>query len=715
MTGRDPAAWTELLAKTLRRYDEPLLRRAAGRLLKPRNQWPLDDLIERCLATLSDVPLVERRLKELEPGECQLLAAMGHSRQPYWHLSHLVELAMSLGQDDGLRIVTGLLEAGLLYPVLPRVSDNVRAPKIRSFENWLAQGGPEGVHAWAHPLAIQRAVGEPIDLGGPLDTAPAAGPALESDGLDWLLRLAVLWQRAAENPFRRTQQGEFFKRDLERLSTDTLLNFPSTEGLPACPDAGYLAVTLARELDVLKVNDGELIAGAFGPEWTEDLPGALARLWEELPHVREWSPLDGWRHGESLGNPFPSAGLVALLLLGQLPAERWATSDAIRTRVHARHPYFRSDDIRPSRLRDWTTPFLLGVAFPLKIVQVSKAADGEWLTRLSPTGRFLLGFDAARPDLPAFPRTLLVQPNLEMIAYRQGLAPKLIAFLTRAADWKGIGSVCTLQFGPETIYRALEGGLTYEDLLQTLEKHGTRPTPPGVLDSLRTWADKRDRITVYPSAALLEFPTKEDLDNALQRGFPGQRLADRLAVVPSEESINYTLFRLTSSRDYSARPEQCVEVADDGVTLTVDLNRSDLLLESELARFAEPLDRAGSNSRRRYRLSPATLATARAAGLNEATLEQWFLQRAGEPLSPAARLLLTADKEHAPRLRHLLVLTFPSEPLTDGLLQWPATRELIAERLGPTTLAIDRDNLPALKEQLHNIGIPIDEDATSAT
>src|SRR5205823_4712197 len=105
-----------------------------------------------------------------------------------------------------------------------------------------------------------------------------------------------------------------------------------------------------------------------------------------------------------------------------------------------------------------------------------------------------------------------------------------------------------------SVYRALESGLTFESILQTLEKHSTRPTPAAVIDSLRTWADKRDRITVYPMAALLEFGTKEDLDAALARGFPGVRLGERLAVVASESSIDYSLFRLTSSRDYASRP-----------------------------------------------------------------------------------------------------------------------------------------------------------------
>jgi hypothetical protein len=319
----------------------------------------------------------------------------------------------------------------------------------------------------------------------------------------------------------------------------------------------------------------------------------------------------------------------------------------------------------------------------------------------------LLGLAEAPPVETAFPQTLLVQPNLEIVAYRQGLTPGLIGRLTRFATWQNLGSACTLQLGPESIYRALEGGMTFETILQTLEQHGTRATPAAVIDSLRTWSNKRERISVYPSAALLEFSTPEDLNDALARGFPGVRLSDRLAVVASESAIDYSLFRLTASRDYAAQPEQCVALGDDGVTLTVDLTRSDLLLESELTRFAEPLGQAANNGRRQYRLTPASAAAARAAGLSVQALEAWFRQRVGQAVSPAALLLLGGSQEQPPALRQHLVLHVATEELADGLMQWPATRSLIDDRLGPNALSVAAENVPLLREQLSQIGIPL--------
>src|SRR5262249_23281434 len=156
---------------------------------------------------------------------------------------------------------------------------------------------------------------------------------------------------------------------------------------------------------------------------------------------------------------------------------------------------------------------------------------------------------------------------------------------------------------------------TFEALLQTLERHGMRPTPAPVIESLRTWSNKRDRISVYGAAALLEFATLEDLNEALQRGLPGVRLSDRLALVAQEDAIDYRNFGLTGPRDYSLPPEKCVTVELDGVSLMVDLARSDLLVETELPRFAERVASPSTNGRHYYRLTPASLAGGRANGL----------------------------------------------------------------------------------------------------
>jgi hypothetical protein len=350
---------------------------------------------------------------------------------------------------------------------------------------------------------------------------------------------------------------------------------------------------------------------------------------------------------------------------------------------------------------------LLGLAYQLRFLQAGKDAAGDWLVRLAPLGRWLLGL-AEEPAAPAsYPQTLLVQPNLEILVYRQGLTPGLIARLTRFAAWKSLGAACTLQLQPESVYRALESGETFETILQTLQQHGMKATPAPVVESLRTWANKRERIRVYPAAALFEFLTEDDLNEAVARGLPAVRLSERLALVASENAVDFRHFRLTGTRDYGLPPEKCVAVEADGVTLGIDLARSDLLLETEVQRFAELLDRSSSNGRRLYRLTPASLAAGRESGLTLQTLETWFVQRSGQPLSAAARLLLTGSQAAPVELKPLLVLNVAAEEMADGLMQWPDTRSLIAARLGPTALVVAAENVEELRQRLRHLGIAV--------
>jgi hypothetical protein len=133
--------------------------------------------------------------------------------------------------------------------------------------------------------------------------------------------------------------------------------------------------------------------------------------------------------------------------------------------------------------------------------------------------------------------------------------------------------------------------------------------------------------------------------------------------------------------------------------------KSDLLLETEVQRFAESVRKVGANGRRQYRLTPTSLHAGRDSGLNLPAMEEWFLQRTGRPLTPAARLILTSNQISPPELRRQLVMHVDSTDTADGLLQWPETKMLIEARLGPTALLIAEENLDALRARLGELGI----------
>ncbi len=684
--------WSSLCREALARYGEPLLRAVADKLVRPRTKMPADELLDKAAATITNPPVIDRRIKEQPDAGRKLLALVGLSRQPRWKVGHLLTLLSALDHNDGFTPVQELLEAGLLFPEL-----DPHAPPVTDFTAWYGAAGTNAAVVFVHPGVAARARGE--DLGLPNLSGGRQPPvsARTADGLEWPLRLAGVWQQVHADPVRLTQGNTLFKRDLQRLQTDPVLAAPPVDQLAQVADPGVLALLWAKASGLLADRDGTLTAATFAGAWDGPLAALLAELFTSLPLVESWDPLAGYAPSDNGLSPTPTAGFLALLL-----AREFVTPDAVAEWLWSHHPSWAGaipNDAVKDTGAGWVRGYLLGVAFPLGLIEVS----GD-LLRLSPFGRHLLLGVKEPAAPPAFPQTLMVQPNAEVLAYRQGLTPGLIASLSRFARWKGIGPACTLELTPEQTYRGLESGLTLPMIVQTLNRHGTRPVPAGVVDLLQRWASKRERITIFASAVLVEFQTPAELDLAVSRGVVALRLTDRIGMTADGGEPALAHLRLIGNRDYESRPQRCLTVADDGVTLTVDTPQADLLLEAEIGQYADALP-IEQNGTRKFRLTPASLR--RCAGRPLADTDQWFLERTGAPLSPAGRLLLLGGQLPPPTAARLLVVKFPTPDVADGVVQWPGTRALIAERLGPLAVVVEEDNFAALKAALAEVGVQL--------
>ncbi len=341
---------------------------------------------------------------------------------------------------------------------------------------------------------------------------------------------------------------------------------------------------------------------------------------------------------------------------------------------------------------------LLGAAYPLGLVRAAEQdVTHKRLVQLSPLGRYVLALGATPPPRPAFDRFLLVQPNFEMIAYRQGLTPQLVGALSRFAWWSQIGSAVELKLTRESIVHGLGGGLSAEAILETLNEHNQRALPPGVVNAVKNWASRREWLSFYTSATLIEFGSEPERDSFLSSwqsndGILPVAVGERFLLVENERAVPFDRLRLTSSRDYRRPAEVCVKVESDGVTLALDLARSDLLVNAELLRFADMLpaeprvsDDTKALAVRRFRVTAASLARGLGRGMSHPDLGGWFQARTGNPIPPAIELLLAA---RSPRLASLkatreVVVTLPTVVLLDGLIQHPATGPLLGERLRP--------------------------------
>lgn len=699
----DTDVWSVRVRDTLSRYTEPLLRSVAAKLTRPRTHQPLEELLEKSVGTLANPPVIDRRIKDLSPPARRLLAFIGLSRQPRWKVGHLIALLASLGDAEGFAPIQESLESGLLYPEFPAA-----AVALGDFAAWLGESGTLAATVFAHPQVALRARTEPFELPNLAEAAAGAAPRT-ADGLDWPLRLAAVWQQVEAGPVRLTQANTLFKRDQTRLQTDEVLNAPAVDQLAKAPDPGALALFWAAAAGLLQETNGELQARPLPDSWESPLPAVLADLFAAWPHVEAWDPLAGYAPSDTVMSPLPSAALLSLLLLargGRKPAESWFAPAAIARWLWDHHPSWAGtlpQAIHKDYGLPWVEALLLGVFYPLGLLEALETGEGVRV-RLAELGRSLLAGGPEPAPPPAFPQTLLVQPNAEVLAYRQGLTPALIGSLSRFARWKALGPACTLELNPEQTYRGLESGLTLPMMLQVLARHGTRPVPPNVADLLQRWSNKRERITVYSSAVLVEFPTTADLDAAIGRGIVVVRVTDRIGMTADGKEPALSQLRLIGNRDYEGKPQRCVSVAEDGVTLTVDAAQADLLLEAEIGRYADPLP-SEIPTVRRFQLSPQSLRRAADLGLSITEIDSWFVERTGFPLSPAGRLFLLGKQLPPPTAARKLVVQFPTPEIADGVMQWPESRRLVAERLGPMAIAIEEEAFEPLRAVMAELGV----------
>src|SRR5688500_18551606 len=111
--------WSLRCRDALSRYDEALLRSVAARLIRPRVNQAVEELVEKSVATLTNPPVIDRRVRDLPDAARKLLTLIGLSRQPRWRVGHLLALSAALGHADGFAPVADLLSSGLLFPELP--------------------------------------------------------------------------------------------------------------------------------------------------------------------------------------------------------------------------------------------------------------------------------------------------------------------------------------------------------------------------------------------------------------------------------------------------------------------------------------------------------------------------------------------------------------------------------------------------------------------
>lgn len=655
-------------------------------------------------------------------------------------------------------VIFAMLERGLLA-----IEPAIELQPVEDLRGILSRCDPTRTSLHAHPSMIRAARTPRIPLDLPGIPADQVSQVRETDGLEPMLRLGALWQLVGAGPLRQTQQGALYKRDQERLDENSVLNAASPDSPVEVANVSSLWLALALRVGLVEIEgNGDRLLACPQEFWAENavhLHQMIATSWLGL---RSWQELEA---EEIEGDfPFPPlavgyARLPILIWLGSLADGDWLAIEdlaaclcriwpgwdrlsllenpdpAVRSR---RAPGARKSKATPEAPITTTgiqilESVLLNAAFRMGLVRVGEEKPGRRrVVQLTPLGRYVLALGPPPTPGPVLEQFLFVQPNFELIAYRQGLTPRLIGQLSRFAHWSNVGAAIELKLTNESVVLGLDGGLTPDQIFDTLSRHSSRPLPTGVIDAVKSWATRRDRVTCHANATLIEFASRRELEQALEL-WPGDRdersspvaISDRLLLVEDDRTIPFDRLRLVGSRDYRHPPEICLSVDPDGIAMTLEPAKADLLVDAELSRFADEIVSPGKSSdrengrggqtaplRRRYVVSSASLDRAIDAGMTEEHFADWYPRRTGQELPPAIRLMLRSRLKKIPQLQasRLLVVKTPSAEILDGLLQHPDTRDILGERIGDNTVTISDAELPQLEKALRELGIALGTD-----
>ena len=345
-----------------------------------------------------------------------------------------------------------------------------------------------------------------------------------------------------------------------------------------------------------------------------------------------------------------------------------------------RQPSWRG---KPMAWRDWLGGTLRGTLRSLGLVALSAEPGLEQAVAPSPA---LLGVPEVPPSGPAW----VVQPNFELVVYPAQLTPPQLEVLRAAQALRFDHYSASYRLTRESVYEALEAGLTLEQLLTGLESASAAPLPTGVRSTLSGWAERRERLVLHQHVKLLEFPSPAERDAHL-KAHGGTPIGATLLLPAAGRTIAAALPTLS----YDGPPARSLSAAPGGLLkVTGEL---DFLGRALLAQYTQPQN--PSSARGGYALRPPAPGSSLPP-----TLLRDLEARTKGALPALLRLQLESwsGAQPPPALASVTVLQHPQAAV---LLQHPALAPLLEGALEGGLLLVRAGQTEALTRELAALGL----------
>jgi hypothetical protein len=344
----------------------------------------------------------------------------------------------------------------------------------------------------------------------------------------------------------------------------------------------------------------------------------------------------------------------------------------------------------------WAANAIMVTLVTLGLVERGHSADEKIRPcfRLTELGRIVFGapeLEFAQKAVDA--RFLTVQPNLEVVAYLESADAREICTLNRFAAGapRASGPVQTFTLSRASLYRALESGMTLDEVRAFLTEHGKTELPANVGRVLSEWAGKRESLVLRTKVALALGPAETRTQGrTLNRN--AFLLPSAIIETAAKEFGGWTIL------DHEDKPERTWTTDELGNLTT---NSSHSISRLRLARIA---DRMATG----WQITRQSIGRARITGMTADQILGWLSQNLTAEV-PA--LLEVAVRNWTGRqgveLSQVQLLRIIQPQAKEALLHSAAFRPLLAGHIPPEWFVIRDDHLSEVRGLLERLGFTI--------
>ena len=595
-----------------------------------------------------------------------------------------------------------------------------------------------------HPLESLVAFSEEV-----VDIQKGDFRALEHD-------LLVMASEIHRSPVRRLKSGFPGKRFLARVAPQLRTPVDSS-GIKRMETSGRL-LQLYEMLDVLGLlrarHDRITTAHTIGSYFVLEPEERIRRMldaWKSLswynelyivPELDLERDFPDYEHSDGKANDLPSVEklhaareFILDCLTNMMPPEEWVTLDDLlgaayltndRFLMKEPHSYFyahsplyqgiwSADDPDAGglwsggleRAGNWRTvegsfisQVFTGGLFYLGLVDKARTRDGRVVVRLNDVGAWAVS-GSQKPSLgPDEGRSLIVQPNFDVIVFPEGQDVSILWPLLQTTDVIGQDITLMLRLTPDTMYRASQRGITAGVILDLLRRHARTPIPDNVEQAVNDWESRHQQITITTGVELVEARSVEEFESFIDELNSNRtlirKLTDTVGLVTGPSSSMPSMGIL----DYTDTLPPCLEISDD-LELRIEPTSEYWSIRRQLEVFSE---KTGPHT---WRLTKGSVADAVSKGCTyDETLELLQSASAEEiPVRAIFKLQGLFGYLGPVAVGEATVMQVNREDILSTMLEIDDFRTLILSRLGPTSVLVEPSRVDELIQTMESFGI----------